>query len=32
VDVVYSGQVRQDGQGTPAGHCLIAGTVQKQAP
>ena len=32
VNVVYEGQVRQDGQGTASGHCLIAGTVQKQAP
>ena len=32
VDVVYDGQVRQDGRTTPNGHCLIAGTVQKQHP
>jgi hypothetical protein len=32
VDVVYEGQVRQDGAGTASGHCLIAGTVQKQSP
>ena len=32
VDVVYEGQVRQDGRTTPNGHCLIAGTVQKQHP
>jgi hypothetical protein len=31
-DVVYEGQVRQDGAGTANGHCLIAGTVQKQKP
>jgi hypothetical protein len=32
VNVVYDGLVRQDGQGTASGHCLIAGTVQKQQP
>lgn len=28
VNVVYEGQVRQDGRATPAGSCLVAGTVE----
>jgi hypothetical protein len=27
VNVVFEGQARQDGRGTPAGSCLVAGTV-----
>jgi hypothetical protein len=29
VDVVYDGQVRQDGRGTATANCLVAGTEQK---
>jgi hypothetical protein len=29
VDVVYDGQVRQDGRGTASANCLVAGTAQK---
>jgi hypothetical protein len=32
VDVVYEGQVRQDGRGTAAGSCLVAGTVETITP
>src|SRR4051794_29495886 len=32
VDVVYDGQVRQDGRGTAAAICLFAGTAQKFTP
>src|SRR4051794_3198629 len=28
-DVVYDGQVRQDGRGTSAANCLVAGTAEK---
>jgi hypothetical protein len=28
VNVVFEGQARQDGRGTPAGSCLVAGTVE----
>jgi hypothetical protein len=29
VDVIYDGQVRQDGRGTASANCLIAGTSEK---
>ena len=32
VNVVYEGQARQDGRGTPAGSCLVAGTVETVTP
>jgi hypothetical protein len=32
VDVVYDGQVRQDGRGTGTANCLVAGTAQKFTP
>lgn len=32
VNVVYEGQARQDGRGTPAGSCLVAGTVATVVP
>jgi hypothetical protein len=32
VDVVYDGQVRQDGRGTASANCLVAGTAQRFAP
>jgi hypothetical protein len=32
VDVVYDGQVRQDGRGTSTANCLVAGTAQRFAP
>jgi hypothetical protein len=32
VDVVYEGQVRQDGRGTAAGSCYIAGTSETVVP
>jgi hypothetical protein len=31
-DVVYEGQVRQDGRGTAAGSCYVAGTVETVTP
>jgi hypothetical protein len=32
VDVTYDGQVRQDGRGTGAGLCYVAGTVETVVP
>ena len=32
VDVVFDGQVRQDGRNTPTGSCLVAGTVETFTP
>jgi hypothetical protein len=32
VNVVYEGQVRQDGRGTPSGSCLVAGTAETVGP
>jgi hypothetical protein len=32
VDVVFQGQVRQDGRDTPTGSCLVAGTVETFTP
>jgi hypothetical protein len=32
VDVIYRGQVRQDGRGTPAGTCLVTGTAETFEP
>jgi hypothetical protein len=32
VDVSYEGQVRQDGSGTPAATCYVAGTVETVTP
>jgi hypothetical protein len=31
-DVVFDGQVRQDGRGTATGSCLVAGTVETFTP
>ena len=32
VDVIYDGQVRQDGRGTATGTCYVAGTVETYSP
>src|SRR4051794_39429463 len=32
VDVIYDGQVRQDGRGTPVANCLVSGTAQRFTP
>ena len=32
VNVVYEGQARQDGRGTPTGSCLVAGTAETVVP
>jgi hypothetical protein len=32
VNVIYDGQVRQDGRGTATANCLLAGTAQRFAP
>lgn len=31
-NVIYEGQARQDGRGTPGGSCLVAGTVETVTP